>query len=186
MSEILTPPEDINDLVSDYRGQLDYFAYSVDFPPILLQEPDHMMLKAADPVDFAEKVREIKPWTEKEEVAFMELDWRFLAVARLVVPYTLTPSRHIGWLEIMEPKEARGYDYIGVEYASFHCPDINKAEKLVNNTKGVTVERLHDEPRHWRWLNIVMNGSGQELRLSDTKLEEIVEQELEDGTARLI
>ncbi|HLG91217.1 MAG TPA: hypothetical protein VI336_03625 [Candidatus Saccharimonadales bacterium] len=185
MSEILTPPEDINNLVDNYRQELGYFAYSVDLPPALLQEPDHMMLKAADPVDFAEKVREIKPWTDKEEVAFMQLDWRFLAIARLVVPYTLASSRHVDWLEIMEPKEARGYDYIGVEYASFYYPDINKAEKLVSS-QGIRVERLHDESRHWRWLNIIMNDSGQEVRISDTRLATIVEQELQDETARLI
>ncbi|HEY5550086.1 MAG TPA: hypothetical protein VIK37_02725 [Candidatus Saccharimonadales bacterium] len=185
MSEILTPPEEINDLVSDYRKQLDYFAYSVDFPPTLFQEPDHMMLKAADPMDFAEKVREIKPWTDNEEVAFMELDWRFLAMAHLAVPYVLAPSKHVDWLEIMEPKDAEGYDFIGVEYASFYYPDISKAEKLLA-ARSINVERLHDEPRQWRWLNVVMNNAGQELRISDTKLIEVVEQEIEDGTARLI
>ena len=185
MSEILIPPEDINQLVGDYRGQLRYYADTADIPPVLLEEPDHMMLKAADPVDFAEKVREIKPWTDDEQVAFMELDWRFLAMARLAVPYAVTDSHYADWLEIMEPKEAEGHDYIGVEYACFYYHDINKAQKLLR-AKGIGAERLHDEPRKWRWLNIPINSSGQEVRISDTKLVEIVEQELDDGSARLI
>ncbi|MEX1059186.1 MAG: hypothetical protein WEC17_02030 [Candidatus Saccharimonadales bacterium] len=185
MSEILTPPEDINSSVEEYGQQFRHFTDAFDIPAALMREPDHLMLKAADPVDFAEKVREIKPWTDQEQVAFMQLDWRFLAMAHLAVPYALAPSRHVDWLEIMERKEASGYDYIGVEYASFYYPDINKAEGLINS-RGIKIERLHDESRRWRWLNITMNDGGQEVRLSDTKLVEIVEQELEDGTARLI
>lgn len=185
MSEILIPPEDINQLVGEYREQLRYYVDSAGIPQDFLTEPDHMMLKAAGPLDFAEKVREIKPWTDEEQVAFMELDWRFLAMARLAVPYAVTESKYADWLEIMEPKPAEGYDYIGVEYASFYHPDINKVHKRLKS-KGVKVERLHDEPRRWRWLNIVINNSGQEVRISDTKLVEIVEQELDDGSAILI
>lgn len=185
MSEILTPPEDINGLVEDYGWQFRQFTDSVDLPPVLLEEPDHLMLKAADPVDFGDKVRKIRPWTERGQVAFIELNWRFLAVAQLAVPYALGQSCYVEILEIMEPKEAQGYDYIGIEYASFYHPDINKAEKLVSS-KNIRAERYHDESRGWRWLNIVMNGSGQEVRISDKRLVEVVDQELKDETARLI
>ncbi|HEX5394791.1 MAG TPA: hypothetical protein VFW52_00285 [Candidatus Saccharimonadales bacterium] len=185
MSEILTPPEEIYDLVQNYREKLDYFVKSSGIPDSLLEEPDHMMLKTADPVDFAEKVRIIKPWTDEEQVAFMELDWRFLAMARLAVPFAITETRHADWLEIMEPKQAEGYDYIGVEYASFYHPDIYKAQKKLR-ARGISAERLHDESRGWKWLNIVINNSGQEVRITDTKLVEIVEQELDDGSAKLI
>ena len=185
MSEILTPPEDINHLVGEYRQRLRYYVDSAGIPQSLLQEPDHMMLKAAGPVDFADKVREIKPWTDEAQVAFMELDWRFLAMARLAVPYAVTDSSYADWLEIMEPKSAEGYDYIGVEYASFYFPDLKKAERKLNS-RGVSTERILDQSRDWEWLNIVINQSRQEVRITDTKLVEIVEQELEDGSAKLI
>ncbi|MEX2006721.1 MAG: hypothetical protein WD877_00895 [Candidatus Saccharimonadales bacterium] len=184
MREILLPPEDINADVSDYGQNLRSFAETYDIPRGLLAEPDHMVIKSADPVDFADKARAIRPWTEEERIVFMEVNSRFLVAAEVITPWAVGHN-WVNWLEIMEPRQEVGRDFIGLEYAQFYYSDIDYAGILLNS-RNLEVEFYTDEGRNWRWLNVKINQVGQEFRLSDTKLVEIIGVELEDGTARLI
>jgi hypothetical protein len=183
-----SPPYGVNRAVEEYNLRLRQFADSADLPLALFEEPDHLMIKTADPVDFEQKVQEIKPWakpwSEEGSLAFIEMDWRFLVAAQLLVPYVLH-SRRAGILEIMEAKGDEGRDYLGVEYGTFYCNDVYKTQRIVNSS-GIKSDVNVNEAHNWRWLNVPINNHGQEVRFSDTKIIEIVETELEDGTAKLI
>jgi hypothetical protein len=185
MSEIILPTDDINGEVYGYGQRLRHFSELYDIPPGLFDEPDHIVFKAADPVDFSDKVKTIRLWTEGESVAFTQLDWRFLAAAQMVIPLALWEHKYVDWVEVMESRESEGQDYAGLEYAGFYYPDINYAQILLNS-RSIDAQKYYDESHNWRWLNVVINEAGQEVRFSDTKLVEVVESELEDGTAKLI
>lgn len=185
MSELIVPPEEIIHEVGAYGQQLTRFVDSANFPHGLLSEPDHVVFKTTDPNDFGNKARAIKPWAE--QVAFIQIDWRFLIAARMVVPLALGGHRHVDWVEIIESQDREtrpaSADYVGLEYAEFYYSDFNHAEQLIKG-RGIKIDRRADSSH--RWLNIVMNENGQEVRLSDTKLVEVVSGELESGAARLI
>ena len=159
-----------------------YFTSVSGFPEGLLGYPDHVMIKSSSPSDFEEKVKAIRPWAE--ESAFMEIDSRFLVAAHLVVPLALAEHKPVEWLEIMEPKSPDGtVDYLGAEYAEFYYEDFNKAGLLMKRNK-IPYEKRTDD--NHRWWNVRINDKGQELRVTDKPLSEIVDKELDEGTARYL
>ena len=180
MSEILTPPPEIEREAQKYGQAMLRFVNSTDFPIDILTYPDHLMIKTTSPSDFDKKVKAINPWSE--QVAFMEIDERFLVAAHLVVPLTMTQYRPVEWLEIMEPKSPESTsDYPGAEYVEFYHNNFNEAGLLMKKRR-ITYEKRVDG--HHRWWNIRINDEGQELRITDKPLSEIIGQELDDGTAR--
>lgn len=182
MTEILTPPEDITKEVDEYGNRLLSFLNTTRFPNELLIEPDNTAIKVADASDFNAELHALKPFAE--QVVFTEMDWRFLAAAQLLVPLNLIPHWYIDWVEIQEPKpEEIGKDFVGLKYGEFYFGDFGLAERKLRSRK-IAFDRKRDNSH--RWLNIVINEQGQELRLTDTKLVETVSEELESGTARLI
>jgi hypothetical protein len=185
MADLITLPNGMGEAAYDYGNRLQHFRDSYDIPPGLFNEPDHVVFKTADQVDFADKTRAIRPFAEAGQVAFAEINWRFLAAAQMIVPLTLWGTKRVGWVELMEPKSNGEYEYPGLEYAAFYYPNVMYAQ-IILNSRRIDSEMHCDEARNWRWLNVVMNKEGQEVRFSDTKLVEVVESELEDGTARLI
>jgi hypothetical protein len=185
MSNVLTPPPGMSGAVHNYGQRLKHFKETYDIPPSLFDEPDHIVFKSIDTVDFADTVRGIKPFAEKEKLAFAQINWRFLAAAQIIVPMALWESKLVDWVEVMEPRETEGHEYSGLEYAEFYYPDIRQAEILLNSHQ-VQARSFYDEKRNWSWLNVPINDKGQEVRFSDTKLVEVVQSEIEDGTARLI
>lgn len=180
MSEVLIPPKDITCEVRKYGQTMMNFVRTSDFPEGLLGYPDHLMIKSTDASDFDKRVKEIGPWAE--QVAFVEIDTRFLVAAQLLVPLMLTDHRPVQWVEIMEPKSPDGtVDFFGVEYAEFYYNDFNKAGLMMKKQK-IPAEKRTDGIH--RWWNIRMNEAGQEVRITDKPLSEIIGRELDDGTAK--
>jgi hypothetical protein len=84
----------------------------------------------------------------------------------------------------MEAKSPDGTaDFLGAEYVQFYHEDFNRAGLLLKK-KRIEAERRTDGIH--RWWNVPMNQAGQELRITDKPLSEIIGQELEDGTARTL
>lgn len=180
MSELILPPQDINDEVKKYGQTMLHFMWSTDFPEGLVTNPDHVMIKSATPSDFDKRVKSISPWAEQK--IFVEVDTRFLVAARLIVPMALTEYKEVNWIEIMESKSPDGTaDYLGVEYVEFYHSDFNQAG-LFMKRKKVDAEKRVDGLH--RWWNIRMNDEGQELRITDKPLSEIIDKELDESTAR--
>lgn len=178
--EILTPPEDVTDGLAAYGKRLKEFAHSREIPDELLREPDHVMIKSANTADFAAVARGIHPWAE--QVVFTEIDLRFLVAARLLVPLALTDNHYVGGVEVMESR-SEAVDFLGLEYGQFFVPDFKRAERLIRRRKIPFQSRADN---HHRWLQLPMNNEGQELRLSDKKLDEIIDEELAEGAAKLL
>jgi hypothetical protein len=180
MSELLVPPREINDQIRSYGETVLRFASVMDFPSILISRPDHVMIKSSTPSDFDRKVKLVTPWAE--QAAFLEVDSRFLVAAHLITPIALTEYKEVSWIEIMESKSPDGTtDYLGAEYAEFYHSDFIQAAKLMKS-KRIDFEKRTDGIH--RWWNIRLNEEGQELRISDKPLMDIIGRQLDDGTAR--
>lgn len=180
MSELILPPREFTDEVRDYGSVLMHFASVTNFPERLLNHPDHIMVKSDNISNFDHRVRSITPWAEN--TAFIEVDSRFLVAAQLLVPLTIADGKPVSWVEIMEPKSAEGTaDYLGVEYAEFFHEDFNQAGLMMKKSR-VNFEKRVDDLH--RWWNVRLNDDGQELRITDKPLADIIDRELDEGTAR--
>ena len=182
MGELLVPPQDIWAEAGDYNRSLYQFVDSTSFPARLLLEPDHLMIKSASIKDFSEKARAIKDWCQF--MAITEVDWRFLLAGHLVVPLTLGRESKVGWLEIMESKTSDGTaGHFGAEYAQFYYPDFGHAAKLIKD-KRIPFKVRRDSRQ--RWLDIQMNEQGQGLRVGNTRIVDVLRDQISSGEAKII
>lgn len=182
-TEIVLPSQDIPKEIRAYGQELSGFAYHTRFPEDLLYYPDYVMFKAPNADGFKERVDGIKTWAAEQPI-FTEVDWRFVVMAHLAVPVELIDRRPVENVEVMEAKSREGtVDYLGVEYASFFVEDFGEATSRLGK-RHIHYELMADG--YSRWLNICINGLGQEVRLSDHVLAEALEKRLEDGTAHYI
>lgn len=180
MSELILPPKEVHSEARRYGRTMLEFVHATDFPESLLAHPDHLMIKSSGVSDFEKKVKSITPWAE--EAAFLEVDERFLVAARLIMPIALTDYKEVDWVEIMEPKSVEGtVDYLGAEYAQFYHNDFNSVGVIMKK-KRVDFEKRTDGMH--RWWRVPMNDEGQEIRITDKPLAEIIGRELDDGTAK--
>lgn len=183
MSELLVPPQNIVGGITEYGQRLQAFMHSTRFPKALLATPDYVMIKSGTPLDFNQKVKEIERWTKYR--AFLQIDWRFLVAAQLIVPLVLIPDKKIPMVEIMEAKSPEGTaDYIGAEYVAFFFSNLSTAKRLLINNDKISFRERSDGLH--RWLDIPINGQGQELRIVDKRIAGIVEQAIESGDAFLL
>jgi hypothetical protein len=176
MSEIIIPRTDIETEGWQYGSVMLSFIQRHQLPDWLTQNPDHLMVKSADASDFGKRVKDLYSFTP--EVTFLELDFRFIAAAKLMIPLALSDNRKVPRVQIMEAKVG---DYIGPEYAVFFHKDFHYVRAQLEHNKVDAVER--SDHMH-RWWNIRISNAGQELRITDTPLAQIIDFEVQEGIAR--
>jgi hypothetical protein len=171
--------------IRDFGEEVSYFAEAHQLPDELFTQPDHVVFKAADIADFESRVKTITPWSEV--TTFIEADDRFLVAAHTVVDLVLLPNRKFNWVQVIEPKDKekrpQNADFTGLEYAEFHFPNFEEAHKLMLR-KGLDALKRHDGRR--RWLQLALNPRGQQLRISDRRIADTLQDELEQGIAKVI
>jgi hypothetical protein len=182
MSEvILGPDQQIPQEIRDYGHRLEAFAKSKGIPDPLIADPDHAMIKVPTPAAFNERYSSLLTGIAEQPV-FTEIDFRFIVAARLLIPISLTPGRILDRIEIMEAKSPEGTaDYLGVEYTEFFYRDFNRAVNVLNK-RQVPHELRHDGIH--RWISMRMNDEGQEMRITDRRLAETLDLELDGEMAR--
>lgn len=180
MASILTPPEALSSAPDEYARSLHQFVDRSNFPEELLKEADYLMLKVATPADFSETARAIQLWAS--ETSFLEIDWRFLVAAQLFTPISVSEISEVWTVEVMEAKSPDGTaDYIGPEYVQFYHPDFREAGHLLEKNRITHAKRTDGAHRWWQ---VPMNPEGQELRISDKSIVEIIDNRLDDGRAK--
>ncbi len=79
----------------------------------------------------------------------------------------------VEWVEIMESRPQRvDKDIVGLEHAEFYYPHFDEVRAVLGE-KGIAHKLRKDKPSH-HWVEVVINNSGQELKLNDKPMAEIV------------
>lgn len=168
--------------IERFAASLSAFIEQYELPDEWFKTPDHIAIKCADALDYVFRMEELLP--DSAQTSEIEMDGRRLGTMQLTSPVTVGELGNVSWLEIMEPRpEKVGDDVVGVEHMEFFYPDFDAVTKLLDQY-GVAY-KLEKNPGH-TWINIVINEAGQELKLNDKLLGDTVQEEIEQGKARLL
>lgn len=185
MSEVILPPKPSEGIYGEalsYGQNLSWFVWKENFPDELLAEPDHIMVKAPTPSDFEKRVQSLKPLAA--ESRFLEIDSRFLVAFRMIGAVAIQPSKRVEMVEVMETRHPDSQEeFVGVEYNTFYYPNFNEARKKLRNRR---IEYITRSDEYHRWINIRINNDGQEVRITDKRLAETLDEELDSGIARIL
>ncbi|HTE21430.1 MAG TPA: VOC family protein [Candidatus Limnocylindria bacterium] len=143
---------------------------------------DHVAVKGRDAADFEQLLKLFRPLAQ--QLTCIDMDGRRLATAWLKEPIAIGNFGSVEWVEIMEPRpEKVGKDVVGFEHMEFYFPDF-VAIRAVLDHKGVKYE-MEQNPGH-QWVDIVINQTGQELKLNNRTLADVIPEELASGKAYLV
>ena len=170
MTEVLTS-------FKEYAVSLERFVGFHRLPESWFYVPDHFALKCADATDFEATMKEWEPLSQ--EMGFVELNGRKLGSAKLNSPIPIGRFGEVKWLEFMEPRpEKVGKDTVGVDHAEFFFPDFKSVTNVLKQ-RGV-VHELQQNPSH-EWVTIIIGNNGEELKLNNGTLADVVIAEREQG-----
>lgn len=163
-----------------YVKELEDFIGRFELPDKWFRIPDHIAIKCADNLDYDYRLQELMPDGHRSYEA--RLDNRRLASIQLTNKIEVGILGTVGWLELMEPRpEKVGKDIVGVEHMEFYFPDFEEVKKTLAKYKIPYAEESN--PGH-SWINILINDDGQELKINNGLLADIVAKELDDGRVR--
>ena len=165
-----------------YATQLEEFIDIYWLPQDWFAKPDHVAIKCADRTDFEDTVKELEE--DAEQISCIDMDGRSLAAVKITGSIAVASFGEICWIEVMEPRpEKVGDDYYGLEHMEFTYPDFSLVRDILGE-RNIRYE-MQSNPGH-AWVNIVLNDEGQELKINDKPLSEVVTEELESGEAYLL
>ncbi len=168
--------------VGEYEQELISFVSRHELPGEWLAVPDHLAVKYANSDDYELGVKFWKRYAE--QVSCIEMDGRRLATANLSGPMSVGAFGEVHYLEIMEPRpEKAGHDIVGLEHMEFYFPHFERVTPFLH--KNNVDYTLQHNPSH-RWVNIVINEAGQELKINDRPLADIVAEEVETWQAHIL
>jgi predicted metalloenzyme YecM len=165
-----------------YAAELEAFVEYHGLPEQWFVRPDHVAVKCADRMDYEDTMLEFKP--DAEQRSQIKMDGRYLGTVKLLSSIAVGNFGEVAWIEVMEPRpEKVGKDIMGFEHMEFLYPDFASIRTKLDD-KNIPYE-MQQNSGH-RWVNIVINDMGQELKLNDRTLGAIVVDELEQGKSKLL
>ncbi|HSX45212.1 MAG TPA: hypothetical protein VLF39_03875 [Candidatus Saccharimonadales bacterium] len=168
--------------IKSYVGALNKFVALHQLPEEWFNKPDHVAIKGKDGADFARLIELFRP--HSFQITSVIMNKRRLASVQINGSINIGRFGEVSWVEIMEPRpEKAGKDVVGFEHAEFLFPNFDAA-RLILDDKKVPYE-MQENPGH-KWINIVINGGGQELKLNNKLLMDTVKEEIDTGKAFLL
>lgn len=166
----------------EYGQDLAGFTRTRNLPGVWFMIPDHLAVKASGATDF-ERIINYAVMPVSEWVTYVEMDDRRIAAAKLLSPLALSTMGSVSWLEVMEPRpEKAGNDVVGVDHAEFFYPNFDDVRATLG-PKDIRVK--HEGNDEHDWLTVKLNNRGQEVKLSDGMLADIVQRQHLAGVGRV-
>lgn len=154
-----------------YAAELEAFTDYYRLPEEWFGTSDHVAVKCRDRTGFEQQVDEIRE--HADEVLAVDMDGRTLATARLTSRLAVGSLREVKLLEIMEPRpEKVSKGLVGFEHMEFTFPDLGLVMSYLEQVKASY--EYQENPGH-RWVTLVINNTGQELKINDRSLADILE-----------
>lgn len=172
--------ENFEQAIADYAESLRAFVDEHELPSDWFKVPDHIAIKGANAADFEAIMNSFKPLAN--QLSYIEMDGRRLGTAQIISPITIGTFGSVSWVEIMEPRpEKVGKDVVGMEHMEFYYPHFDEVKAALTE-RNIPFEQQQN-PGH-AWINIVINNSGQELKINDRLLADAVTEEIQKGITK--
>ncbi|MCB9822987.1 hypothetical protein H6800_01795 [Candidatus Nomurabacteria bacterium] len=162
--------------VREYEQSFTSFINVNNLPKEWFSVPDHIAIKCADGKDYVKTCRELSHMT-KNGIWEIDLDSRFLGSAELINSINFG-EYGFSWIEIMQPRPGKETKEGFVEHTEFLFTDFNTVKNVLDR-KNIAYE-LQENPGH-KWINIVIDNYGREIKVNDKVLSDVVKWELEKG-----
>jgi predicted metalloenzyme YecM len=168
--------------IENYVRELQAFVAEHDLPSTWFEVIDHGAFKFRDTSDFEDGIEDFRHMAD--EITSINMNNRRLATARLHMSIMIGKFGSVKWIELMEPRpEKAGNDFVGFEHVEFFYPNFTEIQDFLDS-KGIPYQ-METNTGH-NWVNIVINGAGQELKLNDRTLGDMIGHELETGISNVI
>lgn len=172
--------------ITDYEVAFNRFVGQFELPKSFFSSPDHVAVKCADGTDYLATCSELKTIVDESGIWEIRMDERLLASACLRDSISLQlndKETQFPWIEIMQPRPGKELDSGFVEHVEFTVEDLLSVSKVLDS-QGIAFEE-QSNPGH-RWLNVVLDSKGREVKFSDKSLEEVAEDERRRGALHKI
>ncbi len=165
-----------------YAESLEDFVGNHELPWRWFATLDHLAVKCMDAEHYEDTVQ---GWLSGANIAsYVWLNNRRLASLNLENGLTIGRFGKVEWLEVMEPRPERaGKDVVGLEHVEFVFPDFAAVQALLDRRR---IPYEQQSNLNHNWLNLVINEYGQELKLTDKPLAQMVTEGLESGEAYVL
>ncbi|MDD5098780.1 MAG: VOC family protein [Candidatus Colwellbacteria bacterium] len=142
---------------------------------------DHIGIKAHDEADYKACLLSIMPIADM--VYEIEMNNRKLAIIVLARPLD-SEGGAIRYIELMEPRpEKVGKDTVGLDHTEIYVFDFEKVAGLAE--KAGEPYEYYDNGHH-KALVFKIGEKNEEIKLSDTPMERVIEEELASGELKKI
>jgi predicted metalloenzyme YecM len=173
---------DIAKLTDEYATELRAFVRDNDLPSKWFKVIDHVAFKFRGRKDYEAGVELFRPLAS--QISCIDMDGRSLATAQLKEGLKVGDFGSVKWIEIMEPRPAKiGKDLVGFEHVEFYYPNFEEIKTVLSQHD--IAYTLQTNPGH-TWVNIVINDIGQELKLNNRTLGDVVTEEIKNGESYVI
>ena len=162
-----------------YEESFSSFRKQHSLPDEWFEIPDHVAVKCADGRNYAQLCNELSEMTVNG-VWEIELDGRFLGSARLHEPIHLL-DYNFSLIEVMQPRPGKETDFDFVEHTEFLFADFAAVQAKLEQ---IEIEyELQENPGH-KWINIVIDDMGREIKINNKVLADVVVWEREEGNLK--
>jgi predicted metalloenzyme YecM len=172
--------------INQYCQNLRQFLFQNDLEELVLNcSIDHFAIKLANSDHYSKYIDSLKK--DSSSISDTEMHNRRLATALLNQPLMfmlIKQQTSCNVMEIIEPKpEKANKRLVGFEHIEIYHKDLDRVKQFLKS-KNVAFED-YENPHH-RAAVLVINDKGQEIKFTDSRLEEIVEQQIAAGSSTVI
>ncbi|MBX4197254.1 hypothetical protein KW801_01710 [Candidatus Saccharibacteria bacterium] len=188
----MTNLETLKKMATEYNDRLDTFWAEAKLPEVWLDDGyDHFALKAYSREDYEDIIEQFKPVTEF--IAEVDLDDRQIATAKLLGHFALNMTlsfsdwMSIDHIEIMLARE----DEQGDKPVRFDHSELFKSHGLIPVMKVLEAKGLRpfnppEFNRSHMWVSIVFGEENDEVKFTDKRLSEIIQDDIRTGRAKIL
>jgi len=177
-------------LTNDYNSRLNRFVSAHELPYTWFEKgQDHVAVKAFKPDDYKALVARFEPFSAR--IVETEMQGRWIATASLMGKFAIMSSLTVsGGIEIenVEIMLARPEDQDNgpprFDHSEIYAPEKMIPVRSVLRRKGLHPDWQGNDAHEW--VSVVFGEYSEEVKFTEKRLSEIVDQELASGKAKVI
>lgn len=174
---------EIRDTLGAYDSTYARFVEQHKLPPqSWFSNPDHFAIKCADFNDYTETIETVQREFDVEGMWQLKMDDRMLASTHLMGKVTVSGAE-FSWIEVMQPRPGKESEHGFVEHTEFVHPDFNV---IKSSLQKCGVEFTLQQNSGHKWINVVMDEDGREIKFNDKSLADVVVEERSRGVIEVI
>lgn len=172
--------QEVREQLHAYEQAFSQFIAASHMPKALFRSPDHFAIKCADEADYLETCQAFAGEIIDGSMWELPEGGRLLASAQLAGKTSLA-GHEFGWVEIMQPRPGKETVKGFIEHTEFHAVDYAAAEQMLRRWR---VAYDPDGNSGHKWLNVVIDDEGREIKFNNRPLVDVLAYEQEHEMLR--